>query len=303
MPLTVRLGSQKRIFLPKGEKETRPPLSPKHNPGDRTARREFGSRPGRDAGPRDLASARSPAAGSGRSTRPARLHGSASRAALPAPARRQPGAPGPTAACGGGGAPVARAQRARRAQGASPRAGDAQGLLRPRLPLLLLAPRAGCGRGRRRGQAARRPSHAAILTRAASPVRGLPQSKGNFLVSRQRNNAPAREGAPGSPRLRLPRAPEAARAAAPAPRAARSGPGSRLGPRSSASSSPCPPDFHFSPLGGPGPRRRSRGQRSALSLSSPTLAPASLHTQSPLPVFLPIFLVCFLQGLFFPGLN
>lgn len=64
---------------------------------------------------------------------------------------------------------VARAQRALRAQSASLPAGEAQGPPRPPLLLLLLPPWAGCGRERRRGQAARRPSHGAILTRAASP--------------------------------------------------------------------------------------------------------------------------------------
>ena len=62
---------------------------------------------------------------------------------------------------------VARAQRAPRAQSAGLRADDARGPPPP--PLMLLPPRAGCGRERRRGPAARRPSHAAILTRAASP--------------------------------------------------------------------------------------------------------------------------------------
>lgn len=108
----------------------------------------------------------SPAAGSARSTRPAPLHGSASRSAVTTPTqhrgwgagrpRRPPRGP-----------PVARAQRAPRAHSASLPAGDAQG---PPPPLLLLLPpRAGCGRERRRGPAARRPSHAAMLTRAASP--------------------------------------------------------------------------------------------------------------------------------------
>lgn len=48
---------------------------------------------------------------------------------------------------------------------------------------------------------------------APKPRPGLPQSKGNFLVSRQRNNAPEREGAPRSQRLRLPRVSEASQAA------------------------------------------------------------------------------------------
>lgn len=48
---------------------------------------------------------------------------------------------------------------------------------------------------------------------APKPRPGLPQSKGNFLVSRQRNNAPEREGVPRSQRLRLPRGPEASQAA------------------------------------------------------------------------------------------
>lgn len=59
-----------------------------------------------------------------------------------------------------------RAQRAPRAQRATLGAGDAQAL---RPPLLLLPPRAGCGQDRRRGPATHGPSHAAILTRAASP--------------------------------------------------------------------------------------------------------------------------------------
>lgn len=58
--------------------------------------------------------------------------------------------------------------------------------------------------------------HSDLRCLARSPVRGLPQSKGNFLVSRQRNNALEREGAPRSQRLRLPRGPEASQAA-PAP--------------------------------------------------------------------------------------
>lgn len=102
-----------------------------------------------------------------------------------------------------------------RAQRATLGAGDAQG---PWPPLLLLPPRAGCGQDRRRGPAARGPSHAAILTCAASPPKPrpvLPQSKGNFLVSRQRNNAREREGALRSQRLRLPRGPEASQAATP----------------------------------------------------------------------------------------
>lgn len=48
---------------------------------------------------------------------------------------------------------------------------------------------------------------------APKPRPGLPQSKGNFLVSRQRNNAPEREGASRSQRLRLPRGREANQAA------------------------------------------------------------------------------------------
>lgn len=52
---------------------------------------------------------------------------------------------------------------------------------------------------------------------APKPRPGLPQSKGNFLVSRQRNNAPEREGAPRSQRLRLPRGPEASQAGPPPP--------------------------------------------------------------------------------------
>lgn len=50
---------------------------------------------------------------------------------------------------------------------------------------------------------------------APKPRPGLPQSKCNFLVSRQRNNAPEREGALRSQRLRLPRGPEASQAATP----------------------------------------------------------------------------------------
>lgn len=65
--------------------------------------------------------------------------------------------------------------------------------------------------------------HSDPLCLAPRPVRGLPQSKGNFLVSRQRNNAPAREGAPRSQRLRLPRALPAGQAAPRAPRRPRPG--------------------------------------------------------------------------------
>lgn len=65
--------------------------------------------------------------------------------------------------------------------------------------------------------------HSDPLCLAPRPVRGLPQSKGNFLVSRQRNNAPAREGAPRSQRLRLPRALLAGQAAPRAPRRPRPG--------------------------------------------------------------------------------
>ena len=79
--------------------------------------------------------------------------------------------------------------------------------------------------------------HADPRCLAPGPGRGLPQSKGNFLVSRQRNNAPAREGAPRSQRLRLPRGPEAGRAAPAAPRRRLPGRGSRLRPPSSAASS------------------------------------------------------------------
>lgn len=62
---------------------------------------------------------------------------------------------------------VARSARPPWAQRASLGAGgEALGL---RQQLLLLPPGAGCGRDRRRGPAARGPSHAAILTRAASP--------------------------------------------------------------------------------------------------------------------------------------
>lgn len=50
---------------------------------------------------------------------------------------------------------------------------------------------------------------------APKPRPGLPQSKGNFLVSRQRNNAREREGALRSQRLRLPRRPRARQAATP----------------------------------------------------------------------------------------
>lgn len=70
---------------------------------------------------------------------------------------------------------------------------------------------------------------------APRPVRGLPQSKGNFLVSRQRNNAPAREGAPKRPRLRLPRGLAAGQAAPSGRRRRRPGQGSRSGLRRSAS--------------------------------------------------------------------
>lgn len=92
--------------------------------------------------------------------------------------------------------------------------------------------------------------HADPRCLAPGPGRGLPQSKGNFLVSRQRNNAPAREGAPRSQRLRLPRGPEAGRAAPAAPRRRLPGPGVPSGPTRL-----CllllSRDFHFFPLGGP----------------------------------------------------
>lgn len=57
--------------------------------------------------------------------------------------------------------------------------------------------------------------HSDLHCLAPKPCPGLPQSKGNFLVSRQRNNAPEREGAPRSQRLRLPRGPEASQAVLP----------------------------------------------------------------------------------------
>lgn len=69
---------------------------------------------------------------------------------------------------------------------------------------------------------------------APKPRPGLPQSKGNFLVSRQRNNAPEREGVPRSQRLRLPRGPEASQAAPPCLCCRLPSQGSLPGPRGSA---------------------------------------------------------------------
>lgn len=120
---------------------------------------------------------------------------------------------------------------------------------------------------------------------APRPVRGLPQSKGNFLVSRQRNNAPAREGVPRSQRLRLLRGPEAGQAtpaAAPEPRS----PGPGVPSRSAETCLLLPPPrpyFHFSPLCGPQPCRLSRTQYSLpLTFQPPPLPlPPSTPNASP----------------------
>lgn len=153
-----------------------------------------------------------------RSTRPTRLHGSALRSVVKIQTRTRGLDVGRPEGWGGG-SPVARAQRAPWAQSASLGPGDVQGPLRPLLLLLLLPPRAGCGRERRRGQAASRPSHAAILTRAASPQpRPLTSA-----IKRQFPRLPAKEqcaGEGGSPEEPTPEAakrPDVGQAAPAAP--------------------------------------------------------------------------------------
>lgn len=131
---------------------------------------------------------------------------------------------------------------------------------------------------------------------APGPGRGLPQSKGNFLVSRQRNNAPAREGAPRSKGLRLPRGHEVGQATRAAPRRRLPLQGSRPRPRRSASF--CA-NFTFFPPCGPQPHRLHTIWTAPSHFPAPH--PALFlppHPAPPLPVFLPIFLICFLQGLF-----
>lgn len=232
---------------------------------------------------RDLFQAHPPAAGSGRSTRPARLHGSASR---------PPGLGASTQRLGRGAPPpVARAQRAARAQDTSLPAGDARGPRPLRLLAGLLRPRAGCGRERRRGRAARRPSHAAILTRAASP-RARPRTS---AIKRQFPRLPAKEqcaGKGGSPEEPTP---EAAQEAGRAQLAAL--PGVPAVPRRSAPPPPAP-DSHSSPWGPPRAVLAAAGT-SRSHLPAPRPPPSALRTQRlPLPIFLPIFLLCFLHGLF-----
>lgn len=142
--------------------------------------------------------------------------------------------------------------------------------------------------------------HSDLRCLAPSPVRGLPQSKGNFLVSRRRNNAPAREGAPRSQSLRLPRGPEAGQAAPRRRPHQGSGPVLRALPPS-----PPRPTFTFSHSVVLSPAAVATIQTCSLSLSSPPHpAPFLPPHPAPPPPYLPSYLPHLLSpGPLFPGLN